>query len=184
MEGECPSTCGGLVAVACDKGLVCVDDPTDDCDPENGGADCGGICVEETTTTAVACICTLQYDPYCCDGTVYSNLCGAGCDGFTADDCVEAVEGECPSTCGGLAAFACDKGLVCVDDPTDDCDPENGGADCGGICVEEATTTAAATTTAETTAATDVVDCICTECDKGLVCVDDPTDDCDPENGG
>eukprot|EP01083_Nonionella_stella_P153339 492597_1 len=129
MEGECPSTCGGLVAVACDKGLVCVDDPTDDCDPENGGADCGGICVEETTTTAVACICTLQYDPYCCDGTVY---------------------------------FACDKGLVCVDDPTDDCDPENGGADCGGICVEEATTTAAATTTAETTAATDVVDCICT----------------------
>eukprot|EP01083_Nonionella_stella_P287587 978965_1 len=84
-----------------------------DCDPENGGADCGGICVEETTTTAVACICTLQYDPYCCDGTVYSNLCGAGCNGFTADDCVEAVEGECPSTCGGLAAFACDKGLVC-----------------------------------------------------------------------
>jgi hypothetical protein len=37
--------------------------------------------------------------------------------------------------CGGIAAFACPAGHVCVDDPHDDCDPRNGGADCGGICV-------------------------------------------------
>eukprot|EP01083_Nonionella_stella_P065845 172873_1 len=162
----CPVTpeCGGFIGIQCAKGY-CVDDPSDDCDPENGGADCGGICVsegdscdgcsgdrtalcacalcdddsgdsygccgcewtsdgegdvscngaitskEDVCPDVVDCICTDQYDPYCCDGTVYSNLCGAGCDGFTADDCVQAREGECPSTCGGLTAGACDKGL-------------------------------------------------------------------------
>ncbi|KAF3182758.1 hypothetical protein TWF225_003228 [Orbilia oligospora] len=38
--------------------------------------------------------------------------------------------------CGGFAGFACkNKGDVCIDDPRDDCDPKNGGADCGGLCV-------------------------------------------------
>lgn len=39
--------------------------------------------------------------------------------------------------CGGIAALRCDGGLTCVDDPCDDCDPEHGGADCGGICVRK-----------------------------------------------
>lgn len=39
--------------------------------------------------------------------------------------------------CGGFAGFTCPEGLVCIDDPSDDCHPERGGgADCGGICVE------------------------------------------------
>lgn len=37
--------------------------------------------------------------------------------------------------CGGIAGFACPDGQVCVDDPSDSCDPMNGGADCGGMCV-------------------------------------------------
>ena len=37
--------------------------------------------------------------------------------------------------CGGIAAIPCPEGYVCVDDPTDTCDPNQGGADCGGICV-------------------------------------------------
>lgn len=38
--------------------------------------------------------------------------------------------------CGGFAGTPCDvKGQVCEDDPRDDCDPVNGGADCGGLCV-------------------------------------------------
>jgi hypothetical protein len=36
--------------------------------------------------------------------------------------------------CGGIAGFLCPGGGQCVDDPTDDCDPNMGGADCGGIC--------------------------------------------------
>jgi hypothetical protein len=38
--------------------------------------------------------------------------------------------------CGGFAAIQCPEGLSCVDDPKDDCDPNAGGRDCGGICVD------------------------------------------------
>jgi hypothetical protein len=38
--------------------------------------------------------------------------------------------------CGGIAAFPCPDNQVCVDNPNDSCDPQNGGADCGGICVD------------------------------------------------
>ena len=37
--------------------------------------------------------------------------------------------------CGGIAGFPCPEGYQCVDDPRDSCDPNAGGADCGGICV-------------------------------------------------
>ncbi|KAJ6259667.1 hypothetical protein Dda_5305 [Drechslerella dactyloides] len=38
--------------------------------------------------------------------------------------------------CGGFAGSACeDPNDVCIDDPRDECDPENGGADCGGLCI-------------------------------------------------
>lgn len=40
-----------------------------------------------------------------------------------------------PEFCGGIAGFPCDDGKICIDDPRDSCDPLNGGADCGGICV-------------------------------------------------
>ena len=39
-----------------------------------------------------------------------------------------------PAFCGGFANIACPVGLTCVDDPNDSCDPQHGGADCGGIC--------------------------------------------------
>jgi hypothetical protein len=42
-----------------------------------------------------------------------------------------------PQFCGGIAGFPCPSGEACIDDPSDDCDPRNGGADCGGICVPE-----------------------------------------------
>ena len=40
--------------------------------------------------------------------------------------------------CGGFANIPCPDGLVCIDDPSDNCDPTQGGADCGGICVTDA----------------------------------------------
>lgn len=41
-----------------------------------------------------------------------------------------------PTFCGGFAGIACEeKDAICVDDPRDDCDPQNGGFDCGGLCV-------------------------------------------------
>jgi hypothetical protein len=52
--------------------------------------------------------------------------------------------GQCPligacvaqkvQRCGGIAGIQCPGGGKCVDDSSDSCDPNNGGADCGGIC--------------------------------------------------
>ncbi|KAB5583223.1 hypothetical protein GE09DRAFT_1050094 [Coniochaeta sp. 2T2.1] len=67
-----------------------------------------------------------------CIDDPYKGGCGMACD----------APGICvtPDTfCGGFAGFQCKekdgRRKMCVDDPRDDCDPENGGADCGGICV-------------------------------------------------
>lgn len=41
---EAPKTCGGIVGSVCPKGSLCTDDPSDSCDPKQGGRDCMGIC--------------------------------------------------------------------------------------------------------------------------------------------
>jgi hypothetical protein len=38
--------------------------------------------------------------------------------------------------CGGIGGLQCPDGLTCVDDPSDTCNPEQGGADCMGMCVK------------------------------------------------
>ncbi len=50
-RGQCISgcakgtlTCGGIQGLLCPEGFTCVDDPTDDCDPATGDADCLGVC--------------------------------------------------------------------------------------------------------------------------------------------
>jgi hypothetical protein len=72
---------------------------------------------------------------------------GMSCGGFTINPhhcpaqykCVGDrlpvdVPGTCVQTCGGFAGFQCDAGYSCVDDVTDSCDPNHGGADCPGVC--------------------------------------------------
>jgi hypothetical protein len=91
---------------------------------------------------------------------------GENCAGI----CVPA-----PVFCGGIAGIPCrEKGQICVDDPTDDCDPANGGADCAGMCVTEPE--------GGFKFCGGIAGFPCRE--KGKVCVDDPRDDCDPAKGG
>lgn len=47
----------------------------------------------------------------------------------------ETVSSESRTMCGGIAGLPCESGQECVDDPSDGCDPRNGGADCSGMCV-------------------------------------------------
>jgi hypothetical protein len=45
VPAEPKVACGGFLGTPCPGAGQCVDDPSDDCDPRNGGADCSGMCV-------------------------------------------------------------------------------------------------------------------------------------------
>jgi hypothetical protein len=106
--------CGGIAGIPCPGAGKCVDDPSDSCDPNNGGADCGGIC---------------QCPPLPCPSNAPFNSDPAVCA------CVPNTPPPPPPVrCGGIAGIPCPGAGKCVDDPSDSCDPNNGGADCGGIC--------------------------------------------------
>jgi hypothetical protein len=59
--------------------------------------------------------------------TLKEGECGLSCD--KPGICAEHIQ------CGGFTGAQCPKGLECFDYPNDGCDPKNGGADCGGICL-------------------------------------------------
>jgi hypothetical protein len=130
-------TCGGFGGLKCVSGYICVDDPTDTCDPADGGADCSGVCIKDPTPAPTQCggfAGLLCPEGLVCvdnplDGCDPANG-GADCGGICVEDTAPA-----PQFCGGFANIKCPEGLSCIDDPSDDCDPQNGGADCGGICV-------------------------------------------------
>ncbi|QRN94714.1 hypothetical protein JRI60_37195 [Archangium violaceum] len=48
-------SCGGFPGTPCPKNQLCVDDPSDDCDPDKGGADCIGICVKKSECKSPVC---------------------------------------------------------------------------------------------------------------------------------
>eukprot|EP00808_Paulinella_micropora_P007942 g51399.t1 len=97
--------CGGIVGIACpDIDLTCVDDPTDDCDPANGGADCGGICAQECNNRS-----NCTQDPW------EKNFCNT--HGFC--DFAPCLDGACE-----------DPALTCVDDVNDHCQGDN----CPKLC--------------------------------------------------
>jgi hypothetical protein len=137
--------CGGIAGATCPGFGRCVDDPSDSCDPNAGGADCGGIC---QCIDNVDCAAGTVFDstPSVCTCVKASpHTCGPVCDIFCAYGSVLDADG-CPTCtcnpppggpkvgCGGIAGFPCPGLGKCVDDPSDSCDPNAGGADCGGIC--------------------------------------------------
>jgi len=111
---EIPTMCGGFAGFQCDcicdagNDPICIDVPNDGCDPLNGGADCGGIC--DCTQSPP--------EPELCSDIVPAPVCG----GFVGIGC----------SCFCDPEFSVKP--LCVDDPSDECDPTDGGADCIGLC--------------------------------------------------
>ncbi|KAJ9451570.1 hypothetical protein DIPPA_24865 [Diplonema papillatum] len=141
------ASCGGFLGKSCDsKSHVCIDDPSDDCDPLNGGADCIGCCVIDQCL-AVKCDAGL---------TCQLNSMGqAECvkDHIEDKDETSALAAVCKdkAACGGILGESCDsRSHVCIDDPSDDCNPLKGGADCSGCCVFD--------------------QCLFTKCSAGFTC--------------
>jgi hypothetical protein len=78
--------------------------------------------------------------------------------------------------CGGPNRLTCGAGLICVDNPNDNCNPTKDGIECPGTCM--------ANTTKE-----GKIDHPCggptrITCRGGMICVDDPSDNCDPTKDG
>jgi len=104
--------------------------------PPCGDADADGTCDDfdgECNADGSELLCR-RVAPQCPPGTVpeIRNSCYTdACLDWSA--CAAASAPVIP--CGGFAGFVCPDALVCEDDPTDDCDPKAGGADCPGRCV-------------------------------------------------
>jgi hypothetical protein len=94
---------------------------------------CRGTCREKRAYAACGGMLnpphTCQDGEQCIDDPRIKNSCGMACDipGICVSD-------EAP-VCGGFAGFPCPDGLDCYDYPGDGCDPDEGGADCIGICL-------------------------------------------------
>ncbi|HMI92920.1 MAG TPA: protease complex subunit PrcB family protein, partial [Polyangiales bacterium] len=144
---ECrePTFCGGIAALPCPAGQECIDAPGDGCNPDNGGADCGGICVPATDPCATVrcsagttCQVNDEGRAECVPDPTTDPCAAVRCRAGTVCQVDEQGGASCVlggPFCGGIATFPCPGIGECIDDPLDDCDPTGGGADCGGVCI-------------------------------------------------
>lgn len=122
--------CGGIAGFECPPGYVCADDPTDDCHPDSGGADCGGICqappsdcllhgdrgyisLDPAECAAILFLCAEGYTPF-------FDECGCGCE----PDPPAPTRGE---PCG---RSSCGRGEYCCNESCGVCAP------IGGSCIQ------------------------------------------------
>lgn len=129
--------CGGIAGIPCPGSGECVDAPGDGCDPDNGGADCGGIC---TCSAQEDCAAGMTWDdsPDVC--SCVSEPTGCTKDSCPAGSvCVEDADGGSRCVFDPCAGFECPDGQHCTA-PADDpyCTPDDmEGEPCGSVVCGE-----------------------------------------------
>lgn len=159
----------GEGGTTCPPGLECTQPDGTTCD-DPAGASCAGICMPIRPRS---CSDDSECPPVpgpcvpCPDQTLScaQNACRNGECAIVMNACTD------PGFCGGIAGFPCPPGLTCIDQPNDDCDPLNGGADCAGMCVRQERPNECGGFPGAA-------------CPPGFECADDPNDECDPATGG
>jgi hypothetical protein len=121
----CDCSGGSFACYATDACMI----PPDACGGTGGAG--GGPSCQADSDCAVPAVCQA-----CPDGTSYSCAVGKCVGGACQTEFppCPALDGGTPTTCGGFGNVPCPGIGQCIDDPSDSCDPKNGGADCPGIC--------------------------------------------------
>jgi hypothetical protein len=137
--------CGGFGNFPCPEKYTCVDDTTDDCDPANGGADCGGVCERNKKAKNSACddpnrsyvatspeTCMLVKF-YCESGEAFFDDCGCGCVITPGTPCGDNVCGAGEYCCNPSCGICAPEGGFCTQQfcesalcTTEDCGPALG----------------------------------------------------------
>lgn len=95
----------------------------------------------------------------------------------TSDSQTKSAGGKMKqSPCGGPSAIVCPRGMSCIDDPNDKCDPTKDGLNCPGKCVAGG---GGQSKIKQPCGGPSQITCI-----GGMICVDDPSDQCDPTKDG
>jgi hypothetical protein len=132
--------CGGLAGRQCPGSGTCDrDDPTDDCDPEHA-ADCGmlcscnirALCIKGFVFDGSGAVCACVPDPSA--DPCAAVRCKAGTHCLAEAGSASCVPDDASVFCGGIAGIECPGLGQCDDNAEDECDAEQGGADCGGYC--------------------------------------------------
>jgi hypothetical protein len=122
--------CGGFAGIPCPGAGDCLDDPRDDCDPSNGGADCGGVCV---CGAIGLCEEGFEWDssPEVCGCVEATNPCAAVLCPVGTECVAEGDDATCvPITGGECGDQTCGAGLVCCNASCGICTPP------GGVCIQ------------------------------------------------
>jgi hypothetical protein len=121
-DTPCPGSGDGVECGpnTCDEGQVCCNESCGICTEPDG------FCTEQACEPSPGESCDLT-----CDAGQHCELVQVACIQAPCPPQPECV----PSPqCGGFAGFTCPGEGECLDVPDDSCDPEMGGADCGGYC--------------------------------------------------